>query len=394
MKFVDYVRIFVQSGHGGAGAIAFRRETNMPMGGPSGGDGGRGGDLIFVGDEGKSTLLDFHFQHQFAAKRGGHGKGKDQHGRDGLDCVIRVPPGTEVKDAETEEVLLEVVDESPQVLFRGGRGGKGNAHFQTSTRQAPRFAQPGMPGEERWVVLELKLIADVGLVGFPNAGKSTLISHISSARPKIADYPFTTLVPNLGVVHAENYQHFVVADIPGLIEGAHEGAGLGLQFLRHIERTALLVILLDPAELAEREPWEQYRVLLDELGRHSAALLEKPRLAAINKSDLFADHKALAPLRKKLERAGETVFVISSATGAGLTELVRELARRVAHSRKQLSRKDEARKEQALSAAPPEKAVLPRPRKRAAPRISESKPPTRDLPRRPAVAAKRAAKAR
>jgi GTP-binding protein len=250
-----------------------------------------------------------------------------------------------------------------------------------------------MPGEERWVVLELKLIADVGLVGFPNAGKSTLISHISAARPKIADYPFTTLVPNLGVVDSGSYEHFVVADIPGLIEGAHEGAGLGLQFLRHIERTALLVVLLDPSEAAEREPWEQYRVLLDELGRHSGALLEKPRVVALNKADLLPDGKAPVALRKKLERASETLFVISSVTGAGLPELVRELAQRVARSRKEQSRKEGFRPAQPAAAAEPA-GPRPRPRKRAAPRISDSKPRPRDLPRRQAVADKRAARAK
>jgi len=333
MKFLDVVKINVRSGTGGNGCCAFRRERFIPRGGPSGGDGGRGGDLIFRGSPHKATLLDFREHRHFAAGRGEHGRGKDQYGAAGESRIVDVPFGTVVRDAETGEVLLECLDETPRVLLAGGAGGRGNLHFKSSTNRAPMQCEPGRPGEERWVVLELKLIADVGLVGFPNAGKSTLISRISHARPKIADYPFTTLTPNLGVVRVGDDQTFVVADIPGLIEGAHTGAGLGDQFLRHIERTALLVIVLDLSELAERDPIAQYETLLDELERYSPALLEKPRAVAINKLDLIADAQALTPLRRRLKKGRETVFEMSAIAGTGLDELVTFLARAVTQAR-------------------------------------------------------------
>jgi GTP-binding protein len=329
MKFVDYVKIHVRSGAGGNGCCSFRREKFVPRGGPNGGDGGRGGDIVFQGSARKATLLDFHFRRHFAAQRGGHGRGKDQHGKDGESLVIEVPFGTVVRDAATGEVLLECLDATPLPLLRGGQGGRGNTRFKSPTHRAPMECEPGQPGEERWIVLELKSIADVGLVGFPNAGKSTLIGRISRARPKVADYPFTTLTPNLGVVHAEGFESFAVADIPGLIPGAHAGAGLGDRFLRHIERTGLLLLLLDLSELAERGPWEQYETLLEELRLYSPALLTKPRAVALNKADLVPNLERLAPLRARLEERAETVYAISAATGQGLPELVSFLAERV-----------------------------------------------------------------
>jgi GTP-binding protein len=383
MKFVDVAKIHVKSGDGGPGCVSFRREAHVPRGGPDGGDGGKGGDLVFRGDPGKSTLLDFHFQHRFEAKRGGHGMGKDRHGKNGTDSVIDVPFGTVVKDFESGEVLMEVLDERPRVLLRGGIGGKGNAHFKSSTLRAPKFAQPGRPGEERRLTLELKLIADVGLVGFPNAGKSTLISRISKARPKIADYPFTTLVPNLGVAQSGHGRSFVVADIPGLIEGASEGAGLGLQFLRHIERTALLVILLDPSPLAGREPWDQYRILLNELGKHSAALLEKPRVVAVNKADLFPGARVPTAMRSRLVEAGERVYAISAVTGKGVPKLVKDLGRAVAAARPREGRAPEL--------SPKSRARLEPP---AAPHTSASTRRRSAPPPRRAVSGRRAGRTR
>ncbi|MCH8881902.1 MAG: GTPase ObgE [SAR324 cluster bacterium] len=330
MKFVDYVKINIRSGTGGNGCTAFRRERFIPRGGPNGGDGGRGGDVRFQGTPNKSTLLDFRYQRHYAGERGEHGRGQDRHGRNGRPLTISVPLGTLVKDAETGEVLLELLDETPRLLLRGAAGGRGNARFKTSTNRVPMECEPGAPGEEHWVELELKLIADVGLVGFPNAGKSTLISRVSRARPKIADYPFTTLVPNLGVVQTEGFESFVVADIPGIIRGAHEGAGLGHRFLRHIERTALLLLLLDLSELAEQDPEAQYEALLEEMRLYSAALPEKPRAVALTKADLVTGEEAVAGLRQRLEAAGERVFLISAVTGAGLPGLLNYLAREVA----------------------------------------------------------------
>ena len=321
MKFVDYVKINVRSGDGGNGCSSFRREKFIPLGGPNGGDGGRGGAILFQGTTNKSTLLDFQHRRHHAAERGRHGLGKDQHGRRGESLTVLVPKGTLVRDGETGEVLLELVDETPQPLLEGGRGGRGNARFKTATNRAPMECEQGEPGEERWVVLELKLIADVGLVGFPNAGKSTLIAHISRARPKIADYPFTTLVPNLGVVQTRGFDTFVMADLPGIIRGAHEGHGLGHRFLRHIERTAMLLLMLDLSELAGQEPLEQYKALLEEMGLYAASLMTKPRAVALNKTDLVGEDQ-LAPLRAKLEAEGERVFPISAATGEGLPDLV------------------------------------------------------------------------
>jgi GTP-binding protein len=341
MKFVDQVKIHIQAGKGGKGCVAFRREKFIPRGGPNGGDGGDGGAIIFQGSASKSTLLDFQFQKYFKGENGVSGGGRDRHGRNGEATRVVVPLGTLVKDEETGELLMEVLDEEPHVLFQGGRGGKGNARFKTSTNRVPMESEPGEPGPGAWVILELKLMADVGLVGFPNAGKSTLISAISQARPKIADYPFTTLVPNLGVVKTEGFESFVVADIPGIVEGAHLGVGLGHRFLRHIERTALLLFMVPVAgpggpQASEGEAGEldsdpegQYRVLLEELRQFSPGLLDKPRAVALTKTDLVPAKEA-ERLAKRLRKAGaDPVFPISAVTGAGVPALVQYLAGQV-----------------------------------------------------------------
>ena len=329
MKFIDHAKIHAESGRGGNGCCSFRREKFIPHGGPDGGDGGNGGDIVIQGTRGKATLLDFRFQRHFKADSGGGGKGKDMHGRSAEGQVIAVPLGTVVKDAETGEVLLDVLDDQPRVLLKGGQGGRGNARFKSSTNRVPMEYEDGEPGKARWLVLELKLMADVGLVGFPNAGKSTLVSRLSAAKPKIADYPFTTLVPNLGVVLTEGYESFVVADIPGIIAGAHAGAGLGHLFLRHIERTALLLLMVECADLEEHDPVAQYRVLMDELGRFSPALLDKPRAAALTKTDILPAEEVEAVRGRFARETGETVLCISAVTGAGLPELVKYLAAQV-----------------------------------------------------------------
>jgi GTP-binding protein len=332
MQFVDYVKIHVRSGKGGNGCSSFRREKFIPRGGPDGGDGGDGGAVYFRGSGGKSTLLDFRYRTHYRAGDGAAGRGKDQHGRNGETLTVEVPLGTVVREAESGAVLLEVLEEKPQLCLEGGRGGRGNARFKSSTNRAPEEWEEGRPGEERWVELELKLIADVGLVGFPNAGKSTLISAVSKARPKIADYPFTTLVPNLGVVPTEGYESLVMADIPGIIRGAHEGTGLGLRFLRHIERTALLLLLID-CSLGEEEALSEHLVLLEEMGQFSPTLLDKPRAVALTKTDLNPGEAHLAALRSELETRGERVFPISAVSGAGLPGLLRYLAGAVAERR-------------------------------------------------------------
>jgi GTPase len=329
MKFVDQVKIHVQAGNGGRGCVAFRREKFIPRGGPNGGDGGNGGDIVVRGNRAKVTLLDFQFQQHFKGETGVSGGGRDRHGRNGEDTVMDVPLGTIVKDIETGEVLLEVLDEQPHVLLKGGLGGKGNARFKTSTNRVPMEAEPGGKGPGLWVILELKLMADVGLVGFPNAGKSTLISAISKARPKIADYPFTTLVPNLGVVRTAGFESFVVADIPGIIEGAHLGAGLGHRFLKHIERTAMLLLMVPAAGLEETDPVLQYRVLLEELRTFSPGLADKPRAVALTKTDLLPPEDARTLVEALRKASGTDVFPISAVTGDGLPPLVQHLAREV-----------------------------------------------------------------
>ncbi len=328
--FIDEAVIEVEAGSGGNGCVSFRREKYVPRGGPDGGDGGRGGDVILVADESLNTLLDYHYRTRYKAENGGHGSGKTRRGRNGQPLILRVPVGTLVYDTDTGVLLADLSRHGQRfVVARGGKGGRGNAAFATPTRQAPRFAEKGLPGEKRRIRLELKLLADVGLVGMPNAGKSTLLSRVSAARPKIADYPFTTLTPHLGVVRW-NDQTFVMADIPGLIEGAHAGVGLGHQFLRHIERARLLLYLLDASPLAEPDPLTAFEILQTELRLYSPALLEKPALAALNKIDTLPDRSVLTPVQEALQARGLTVFCISAATGEGVDALIGALAQQVA----------------------------------------------------------------
>ncbi|MBZ4219923.1 MAG: GTPase ObgE [Chlorobium sp.] len=322
MKFVDSASIFVQAGDGGKGCVSFRREKFVPKGGPDGGDGGRGGHVWLRTNRQLTTLLDFKYKKKYIAVRGVHGQGARKTGRDGGDIVIDVPCGTIVRNGETNEIIADLTGEDHELLIaRGGKGGRGNQHFATPTRQAPRYAEPGQKGELLTLDFELKLMADVGLVGFPNAGKSTLISVISAAKPKIADYPFTTLVPNLGIVRYEEYKSFVMADIPGIIEGAAEGKGLGLQFLRHIERTKILAILISadsPDIIVE------YRTLLGELEKFEKGLLDKPRIVVITKMDIATEDLEIPSLEE-----GVKVMAISSVSGHGLKELKDELWREV-----------------------------------------------------------------
>ena len=330
MHFLDEARILVVAGDGGNGCLAFRREKFVPRGGPSGGDGGRGGDVILVASSQHNTLLQFRYNPEHRGERGRHGEGSDCTGADGRACEISVPIGTVVTDEATGERLVDFTEPGQRyVAARGGRGGRGNARFATSTHQAPTEHEPGRPGEERRLRLELKLIADAGLVGFPNSGKSTLISRISAARPKIADYPFTTLVPNLGVVQLEGFRSYVVADIPGLIEGAHLGHGLGIQFLRHIERTRLLVHLVDVSEASGRDPVEDFETVLRELASFSEDLAHKPMIVAATKMDAAQDPERVAALRALAAARGLEFFEISSATGQGIDALKYAIAERV-----------------------------------------------------------------
>ncbi|RPH69780.1 MAG: GTPase ObgE [Myxococcaceae bacterium] len=328
MKFVDQVSIQVKAGDGGNGAVAFRREKFVERGGPSGGDGGNGGSVVFEADGGLSTLLDYRYQQHYRARNGQHGMGSDMNGAAAEDLVLRVPVGTLIRDQDTGELLADLAAPGARaVVARGGRGGLGNMNFATSTRQTPRFAQDGTPGGERRLVLELKLIADVGLLGFPNAGKSTLISRVSRARPKIADYPFTTLVPNLGVVPYKDGVSFVMADIPGIIEGAAEGAGLGHQFLRHVERCRVLIHLVDLSASGEdRAPLHDLEVLDRELERYSPDLARKPQIVAANKVDLPEARDRLPEFQTAMAARGVPVFPISAATGEGLGSLLDAVA--------------------------------------------------------------------
>lgn len=352
MRFIDEAKIRISGGHGGPGCISFRRETFIPRGGPDGGDGGAGGKVVFIASNQLSTLQDFRFKRVYQAQNGMPGSGSNKAGRDGEDITIRVPVGTVIRDTETGDILFDFNTNGQEwIACHGGRGGKGNAHFVSSTFQAPKFAQPGEDGEARQITLELKLLADVGIIGFPNAGKSTLISRISAARPKIADYPFTTLTPNLGVVQMPNHDSFVVADIPGLVEGAHRGLGLGHRFLKHIERTSLFIHLLDGSKLLEdvtrpdiesrtegmKESIEQlvhrYQAIRNELGLFNEKLLQTPEVVVLNKLDLlesdpeFVD-KARIALRQKLtsirgtEPVRQEPYIISCASGKGLEELL------------------------------------------------------------------------
>ena len=328
MKFVDQVRVVVRSGDGGDGAVAFRRMKYVERGGPSGGDGGSGGSVVLVADPRLTTLLDYRYQPIHRAKDGQAGMGSDRNGAAAPDLVLKLPVGTVVKDADSGEALCDLVEPGQQfVAAKGGRGGLGNMNFATSTRQTPKFAQPGQPGEERNLLFELKLLADVGLLGFPNAGKSTLISRVSRARPKIADYPFTTLVPNLGMVQYKDGLSFVMADIPGLIEGASEGAGLGDQFLRHVERCRVLIHMVDlSAQGADRDPVKDWRAINRELEKYSPNLAKKPQILAANKIDLPFARERLGAFVKAMKKNAR-VYPISAATGEGIPELLDATAR-------------------------------------------------------------------
>ncbi len=310
--------------------MAFRREKFVPRGGPSGGDGGRGGDVWLEADSSLNTLLHLRYNPEHAAERGRHGEGSNRSGREGEDVVVRVPVGTQVYDAETGELYTDLAEEGQRwQAARGGRGGFGNSHFATSTNRAPRYHQEGSPGEERELQLELKLLADVGLIGFPNAGKSTLISTVSAAKPKIADYPFTTLEPHLGVVDLGDFRTFVVADIPGLIEGAHAGAGLGDRFLRHVERTKLLLHLVDVSSLSGRDPVGDYEIINRELAAYDPRLAERPQIVVATKLDALDEPERLESLRERAAREGKEFLEISSVTNRGVRELVQIVARRL-----------------------------------------------------------------
>lgn len=327
---IDEAQIRVAGGDGGNGCVAFRREKFVPRGGPSGGDGGRGGNVYLESTEHLNTLLKFRYKREFAAERGRHGEGSNRHGRDGEDLVITVPTGTVVYNDARGEMLFDFTASGERYLAaRGGRGGRGNARFATSTHQAPRRADPGQPGEQHTLHLQLKLLADVGLVGFPNVGKSTLISRVSSARPRIADYPFTTLEPHLGVVALDPERSFVMADVPGLIAGAHEGRGLGIRFLKHVERTRLLVHLIDVAENSGRDPVEDYHVILSELESFSPEVAAKPTLLVASRVDAAGDSPRLESLRRFARQRDEPLFEISCVTGQGVEELKRAIWKRL-----------------------------------------------------------------
>jgi len=334
MKFLDRARIVVKSGNGGNGVTAFRREKFVPHGGPSGGDGGNGGSICMESTAQLNTLLQFRYNPEFRADHGSHGEGSNRHGKDGRDLDIKVPAGTIVTDAESGDIVHDFATPGERICVApGGRGGKGNARFATSTNRAPRYHEDGRPGCARTLDLELRLIADVGLVGFPNAGKSTLISRISAARPKIADYPFTTLEPNLGVVTYGDDKTFVVADIPGLIAGAHTGAGLGLEFLRHIERTKLILFVVDISSASGRDPVSDFETLVTELRSYRAYLLDKPRLVAASKADALDDPGGLERLVSFCRGKGLDVIVISSVSGLGIGQLVGRLGQMVEEQR-------------------------------------------------------------
>ncbi len=326
--FIDRAKIRVKGGDGGNGVTAFRREKFVPRGGPSGGDGGRGGDVWLVADASLNTLLHLRYDPEHLAERGKHGEGSNRHGRDGRDEIVRVPVGTQVFDAETGELLHDFTRDGERWLAaKGGRGGFGNSHIATSTNRAPRYHQQGGAGEEQQLQLELKLLADVGLVGFPNAGKSTLISTISAAKPKIADYPFTTLEPHLGVVDLGEFRTFVVADIPGLIEGAHKGAGLGDRFLRHVERTKLLLHLVDVSGASGRDVIEDYETINSELAAYDEKLAGRPQVVVATKLDALEEPARLERLKERSRTDGKPFYAISSATGQGVRELVNGVAR-------------------------------------------------------------------
>ncbi|MFV3129558.1 GTPase ObgE [Niveispirillum sp. KHB5.9] len=330
MKFLDQCKIYLKSGDGGPGAVAFRREKFIPFGGPDGGNGGRGGDVVIEAVDGLNTLIDYRYQQHFKAKRGNHGMGSSRHGARGDDAVLRVPVGTQVLDEDQETVIADMTEAGQRiVLLKGGDGGFGNEHFKTSTNRAPRNFGPGWPGEERWVWLRLKLIADAGLLGLPNAGKSTFLAAVSRARPKIADYPFTTLVPNLGVVRAGE-EEFVIADIPGLIEGAHEGHGLGTRFLGHVERTRVLLHLIDGTQ---EDVQLAYRTIRRELRMYGGGLADKPEIVVLNKVDALTEEEIEFKRTKLRRSAKKPVLVMSGAAGEGVQEVLYALLNIIKESR-------------------------------------------------------------
>ena len=325
--FTDYVKIIAKAGNGGNGAISFRREKYVAAGGPDGGDGGKGGDIYFEVDPDSNTLIDFRYNKKFKAENGKNGEGAHKYGKSGEDLVIKVPIGTIIRDAKTNKVLADLSEPAQkELLLAGGRGGKGNSHFATSTRQAPRFAQDGEKGEEKELILELKLLADVGLIGFPNVGKSTFLSMTTSATPKIADYHFTTLEPNLGVVKTGYGDSFVIADIPGIIEGASEGTGLGLQFLRHIERTRLLLHVIDVSGSEGRNPVQDFHTINEELKKYSEKLSKRKQIIVANKIDVMQDENLYKELEKVAKENNMEIFKISAATGEGVSELIKHVA--------------------------------------------------------------------
>ena len=334
MKFIDEAKIYIKAGDGGRGCVSFRREKFIPHGGPDGGNGGKGGDIIIRAAGSHRTLLDLKYQQHHVAKHGGHGKGNNRTGKNSPDVEIIVPVGTLVKDADTGEILADIaVDGQSFIVAKGGIGGKGNAWFATSTNQAPRHAQPGIEGEERRVMLELKLLADVGIIGFPNVGKSTFISKVSAAKPKIADYPFTTLVPHLGVVQFGNLETFVIADIPGLIEGAHEGMGMGMRFLRHIERTSVLLHILDISNEPNSNALQDFEAVNRELALFSPSMMEKPQVIAINKIDLPVTRESLKKEIDRFEKKGIKVCAFSAVTGEGINMVIHEITK-ILHEKK------------------------------------------------------------
>ncbi|MBP3951426.1 GTPase ObgE [Bacillus suaedae] len=327
--FVDKVKVYVKGGDGGNGQVSFRREKYVPDGGPAGGDGGRGSSVVFEVEEGLRTLMDFRYQRHFKAPRGEHGRPKNQHGKNADDMIVKVPPGTTVIDDETGQVIADLTKHGQKaVIAKGGRGGRGNTRFATPVNPAPEIAENGEPGQERDIILELKVLADVGLVGFPSVGKSTLLSVVSAAKPKIADYHFTTIVPNLGVVETEDSRSFVMADLPGLIEGAHEGVGLGHQFLRHIERTRVIVHVIDMSALEGRDPYEDYLLINDELKQYNMRLLERPQIIVANKMDMPGSEENLEEFKGKLTD-DHPVFPISAITRQGVRDLLLTVADKI-----------------------------------------------------------------
>jgi GTP-binding protein len=321
--FIDKVEIYIKAGNGGHGAVAFRREKYEPSGGPAGGDGGHGGNVIFRVDSGIRTLMDFRYKKKFMAQNGKDGGNSKMSGKKGEDLIIKVPPGTIIRDKDSGRIIADLTKANDErIIANGGKGGRGNQHFATSTRQAPRFAEGGIPGQERQLILELKLLADVGLLGFPNVGKSTLLGSVTKAKPKIADYHFTTIIPNLGVVEWKNNYSFVMADIPGIIEGAHLGAGLGHQFLRHVERTKLLIHVLDVSGIEDRDPIQDFETINKELIKYNSKLAGRKQIIALNKIDLVVEEENINKIRDQLKEKGFEVFAISAATKNGIDKLL------------------------------------------------------------------------